>query len=262
MVSAGVAVGWRRRGDGCDCCDLHAHFAKPAAGTATLRPCHPAGSMCPSSGARTSSRGCGGPSWTAGSCRTGGGKRAATGVGTMQLSSKMSSHTVQDAYRCPLCRQFAMDDFQQHVLPLLEKYPLRLRRPAFFTQRNFEVAAAFVASRAFGVDEWHGEVSSSSAMSYALVRRTSRTLCTTCIDRLFRRTTYLPACPPQATQWCPWPTCSTTRPRSWPWPPATRCMAATAMGRAAAAVTMTMTRVTRRGMTAAAAAARTRRRRR
>ena len=50
-----------------------------------------------------------------------------------------------------------MDDFQQHVLPLLGKYPQRLRRPAFFTQHNFEVAAAFVASRAFGVDEWHGE---------------------------------------------------------------------------------------------------------
>jgi len=53
------------------------------------------------------------------------------------------------------CRQAAAEDFEEHVLPLLSKYPGRLR-PDFITLHNFNVAASFVASRAFGVDEWHG----------------------------------------------------------------------------------------------------------
>lgn len=41
------------------------------------------------------------------------------------------------------------------MLPLLAKYPGRLRKKAC-TLSNFQIAAAFVASRAFGIDEWHG----------------------------------------------------------------------------------------------------------
>ena len=56
----------------------------------------------------------------------------------------------------PLCREAAAEDFEEHVLPLLARYPARLRHPGFITLENFQVAAAYVASRAFGVDEWHG----------------------------------------------------------------------------------------------------------
>ncbi|KAL4858939.1 N-lysine methyltransferase setd6 [Chlorella vulgaris] len=50
----------------------------------------------------------------------------------------------------------AREDFEEHVLPLLAKYPGRLRKKAC-TLSNFQIAAAFVASRAFGIDEWHGD---------------------------------------------------------------------------------------------------------
>ncbi|PRW44560.1 ribosomal lysine N-methyltransferase 3 [Chlorella sorokiniana] len=53
-------------------------------------------------------------------------------------------------------REAAREDFEEHVLPLLEKYPGRLR-PDFVTLPNFHAAASLVASRAFGVDEWHGD---------------------------------------------------------------------------------------------------------
>ncbi|PSC69948.1 SET domain-containing [Micractinium conductrix] len=53
-------------------------------------------------------------------------------------------------------RAAAAEDFEDHVLPLLQKYPGRLRDD-FITLGNFHVAASFVASRAFGVDEWHGD---------------------------------------------------------------------------------------------------------
>ena len=56
----------------------------------------------------------------------------------------------------PCCRQAAAEDFEEHVLPLLARYPGRLRHPGFVTLGNFQMAAAYVASRAFGVDEWHG----------------------------------------------------------------------------------------------------------
>lgn len=52
-------------------------------------------------------------------------------------------------------RAAAAEDFEEHAQPLLEKYPGRLR-PDFLTLDNFHAAASFVASRAFGVDEWHG----------------------------------------------------------------------------------------------------------
>jgi hypothetical protein len=54
-------------------------------------------------------------------------------------------------------RAAAAEDFEEHVQPLVEKYPGRLR-PDFLTLDNFHAAASFVASRAFGVDEWHGAV--------------------------------------------------------------------------------------------------------
>ncbi len=40
-------------------------------------------------------------------------------------------------------------------MPLLAKYPGRLS-PEGTTLEAFHVAASLVASRAFGVDEWHG----------------------------------------------------------------------------------------------------------
>ena len=42
------------------------------------------------------------------------------------------------------------------MAPLAGRYPGRLR-PEALTLENFNIAASLVASRAFGVDEWHGE---------------------------------------------------------------------------------------------------------
>ncbi|KAI7837623.1 hypothetical protein COHA_008549 [Chlorella ohadii] len=53
-------------------------------------------------------------------------------------------------------REAAREDFEEHILPLVGKYPGRLR-PEFVTLPNFHAAASLVASRAFGVDEWHGD---------------------------------------------------------------------------------------------------------
>ncbi|EFN55406.1 hypothetical protein CHLNCDRAFT_134525 [Chlorella variabilis] len=53
-------------------------------------------------------------------------------------------------------REASAEDFEEHVLPLLHKYPGRLR-PAACTLDRFRVAASFVGSRAFCVDEWHGD---------------------------------------------------------------------------------------------------------
>ncbi|KAL4428484.1 hypothetical protein ABPG75_002573 [Micractinium tetrahymenae] len=53
-------------------------------------------------------------------------------------------------------REAAAEDFEEHVLPLLPKHPGRLNKE-FITLENFHIAASFVASRAFGVDEWHGD---------------------------------------------------------------------------------------------------------
>lgn len=56
----------------------------------------------------------------------------------------------------PACRENMAEDFETHVLPLLERYPGRLRREGI-TLENFHVAASYVASRAFGIDDYHGE---------------------------------------------------------------------------------------------------------
>ncbi|GAB4814451.1 hypothetical protein N2152v2_001497 [Parachlorella kessleri] len=48
------------------------------------------------------------------------------------------------------------EDFETHVLPLLERYPGQLVKD-YITLGNFQVAASFVASRAFGIDDCHGE---------------------------------------------------------------------------------------------------------
>ena len=47
------------------------------------------------------------------------------------------------------------EDYEEHVLPLVEQYPERLRA-GDFTPERFMVAASWVASRAFGVDSHHG----------------------------------------------------------------------------------------------------------
>ncbi len=48
------------------------------------------------------------------------------------------------------------EDFETHVLPLLERYPGRFTTD-YITLGNFKVAASFVASRAFTIDDYHGE---------------------------------------------------------------------------------------------------------
>lgn len=54
-------------------------------------------------------------------------------------------------------RQLMAADFEEHVLPLLGRYPGRLQHAASaFTREGFSVAASLVASRAFGIDDYHG----------------------------------------------------------------------------------------------------------
>jgi len=47
------------------------------------------------------------------------------------------------------------EDFEEHLLPWAAQFSDRLRL-AEFTWDRFRVAASWVASRAFGVDGWHG----------------------------------------------------------------------------------------------------------
>lgn len=47
------------------------------------------------------------------------------------------------------------EDFITNVLPLVNEYPEQLAAHAF-TLDNFRIAASWVASRAFGVDSYHG----------------------------------------------------------------------------------------------------------
>lgn len=47
------------------------------------------------------------------------------------------------------------EDFEEAVLPLVARYPGRLS-PGAFTLQGFHAAASWVASRAFGVDSFHG----------------------------------------------------------------------------------------------------------
>lgn len=53
-------------------------------------------------------------------------------------------------------REAMKEDFEVNVAPMPSKYPTRLRS-SYFTLDNFMRAASLVASRAFGIDEHHGE---------------------------------------------------------------------------------------------------------
>ena len=47
------------------------------------------------------------------------------------------------------------EDFEEHLRPWAAQFPSHLRVAAF-TWERFKTAASWVASRAFGVDGWHG----------------------------------------------------------------------------------------------------------
>jgi hypothetical protein len=57
--------------------------------------------------------------------------------------------------------QHTQEDFETHVLPLVEQHPMLLKAEVF-TLANFRKAASWVASRAFGVDSHHGDFSFST----------------------------------------------------------------------------------------------------
>lgn len=52
--------------------------------------------------------------------------------------------------------ELTQEDYETNVLPLLDLYPKRMPRHAF-TLDVFRVAVSWVASRAFGVDSYHGK---------------------------------------------------------------------------------------------------------
>ena len=53
-------------------------------------------------------------------------------------------------------RELAQSDYDEDIKPLIDKYKGRL--PAdLMTFERFSDAASLVASRAFGVDGWHGD---------------------------------------------------------------------------------------------------------
>ena len=54
------------------------------------------------------------------------------------------------------CRELTKQDYELHIAPLLAKYPDRLNA-ALLKQISFNAAASWVASRAFGIDSYHGE---------------------------------------------------------------------------------------------------------
>ena len=49
-----------------------------------------------------------------------------------------------------------LEDYEEHIAPLVGRYPDQLRRTQDFTFERFKIAASWVSSRAFGVDSWHG----------------------------------------------------------------------------------------------------------
>ena len=55
------------------------------------------------------------------------------------------------------CRQFMLEDYEEHIGPLVGKHSNQLRRAQDFTFERFKIAASWVSSRAFGVASWHGE---------------------------------------------------------------------------------------------------------
>ena len=74
------------------------------------------------------------------------------------------------------------EDFEEHLLPWAAQFPERLRL-IDFTWDRFRVAASWVASRAFGVDGWHGAGGNHAAKSCTPIwPRVRRTL--TCIGQV------------------------------------------------------------------------------
>ena len=55
-----------------------------------------------------------------------------------------------------------LEDYEEHIAPLVKRYPDQLGRPQDFAFDRFKIAASWVSSRAFGVDSWHGEDEASS----------------------------------------------------------------------------------------------------
>lgn len=53
------------------------------------------------------------------------------------------------------CRELTQEDWETHLLPLVSQYPA-LSHPSM-TLDTFRVAASWLASRAFGVDSYHGK---------------------------------------------------------------------------------------------------------
>lgn len=58
--------------------------------------------------------------------------------------------------RVPADRAAMAEDWSESIAPLLDKYPRRLSPREAFSLERFGVAASYVASRAFGVDDYHG----------------------------------------------------------------------------------------------------------
>lgn len=54
-------------------------------------------------------------------------------------------------------RQFIQEDFETHILPLMETHSDIFTNKSFWTFENFQKASTLVSSRAFNVDNWHGD---------------------------------------------------------------------------------------------------------
>ena len=52
-------------------------------------------------------------------------------------------------------RELTQEDWETHLLPLIDQYPA-LNHPSMNLD-TFRVAASWLASRAFGVDSYHGK---------------------------------------------------------------------------------------------------------
>ena len=70
----------------------------------------------------------------------------------------MQAPTVKDSCSLQEDLQHTQEDFETHVLPLVKQHPMLLKAEVF-TLANFRKAASWVASRAFGVDSDHGDLS-------------------------------------------------------------------------------------------------------
>ena len=59
----------------------------------------------------------------------------------------------------PLCRTLTQEDWENNILPLTHdaKYPMLNQAGMNLDLDLFRIAASWVASRAFGVDNYHGK---------------------------------------------------------------------------------------------------------